>query len=326
MNRLAPAVTAVLALTLGACNQMTGDATSSSSSSSSSESSAYVIQETHNVSYQGTVQKAEASIYMQGTHRLELADGRFVLIESADLDLDRYVGKIVAVLGSVRPTVEGDASLLRVEQITLLQQDSSSSETASSEAMSEESSSAQASSVAANAAPVASAAPVSSKAAASSIAAATVSSAAPAVASSAAAVSSAPALTLNGELDAIVAAMAKANLADAQWTQKYCSTHIGFCFPVHKNWYFNSFGTTTSYLWHVEIGNSEITDLGQGPLVVNLMSGGLAAAGKTDGAVEAMGDFVVGYKAFNETSHFEVSAPKALQASVQYITTRIQAQ
>lgn len=280
------------------------------------------MEETRNVSYQGTVQKAEASIYMQGTHRLELSDGRFVLLESADLELDRYIGKPVAVLGAVRPTVEGDGMILRVEQITLLQEESSSSEilsNSSSESSdvssSEESSSSSSSSVAVSSKAVVSSAAPSSKAAASSVAITSV--------ASSTASSSSAALTMNEELDAKTATMAKADLADAKWTQQYCSTHIGFCFPVHKNWYFNSFGTTTSYLWHVEIGTTEINDLGEGPLVVNLMSGGIGSLGKTAGTVETQGEFAVGYQAFNDTSHFEISAPKSLQAAVQYISNHI---
>lgn len=262
------------------------------------------------------------SIYMQGSHRLALNDGRFVLLESNDLDLNLYADKHVAVLGAVRPTVEGDAMIMRVEQITLLDtEESSSSESSSSEISnvnssteSSEAMSSNVSSIVVSSAAKSSAKPVVSSAAISS-----------AQASSAPVASSAAAMTDN-HLEAATATMAKAGTDDAQWTQRYCSTHIGFCFPVHKNWWFKSFGTTTSYLWHVEISTQDITELGGGPLVVNLMAGSLASAGAADGEVRTQGEFVVGYKAWNDTSHFEVSAPKSLEASVRYIVDHIEKQ
>ncbi len=112
----------------------------------------------------------------------------------------------------------------------------------------------------------------------------------------------------------------------AEWTQQYCSSHLAFCFPVHKNWWFTSFGATTSYLWHVEISSEEIKGLGDGPLVVNLVSGDIASTGASDGSTRTQGDFVVGYKAWNDKSHFEVSGPINLQSAVSYIATHITAQ
>ena len=69
--------------------------------------------------------------------------------------------------------------------------------------------------------------------------------------------------------------MAKDDLATGQWTQQYCTSHIGFCIPVHRNWWFKSFGTTTSYLWHVEVSPEELQGLGDGPLVINLAAGSI---------------------------------------------------
>ena len=119
--------------------------------------------------------------------------------------------------------------------------------------------------------------------------------------------------------------MASVNLAESNWSQQYCTTHIGFCFPVHKNWWFKSFGTTSSHLWHVEISNVEIDELGQGPLVVNLSAGSAEAEGTADGEVRAQGDFVVGYKNWTENRHIQVSAPKVLEPAVRYILGRITA-
>lgn len=324
MKRTSLSLIAIVSLSLAACNGSVTDEGSNSSASNTDTSTDSSIRETHNVSYQGMVQKAGMSIYMEGTHRLELENGRFVLLESDDFDLDRYVQKKVAVLGSARPTTEGQSTILRVEQITLLQDendassDSSSSSSDESSSSSEESSSSSSeeraavqtsSSVKPVAQAVSSAAPVASSVATSSSS------------SSAAATVSAP---VGDDIAAKTAIMTKANLAEGNWTQKYCSTHLGFCFPVHKNWWFKSFGTTSSSLWHVEIGTEEMTELGQGPIIVNLVSGSLASAGATDGNVSAEGEYVVGYAAFNDKSHFEVSAPKALDAAVRYIISHIQ--
>jgi hypothetical protein len=325
---------AITSLALSACTGAVNTSESGSSSSaanvdSSIESS---IRETHNVSYQGIVQKAGMSIYMEGSHRLELADGRFVLLESSDdLDLDRYVTKKVAVLGAVRPAVEGDGTIMRVQQITLLQQDdeksSSSEESEESSSSSEASSSSESSDAVAVSSRTASSVKPVAQVVPSSSSKPTSSSSSSSSSSEESSSSVAPATEpVEADIAAKTAIMAKANLADANWTQKYCSTHIGFCFPVHKNWWFKSFGTTSSSLWHVEIGTEEMTELGEGPMVVNLISGSLASSGQTDGGIIAQGEFVVGYKAFNEKSHFEISAPKALENAVRYITPRIQAQ
>jgi hypothetical protein len=120
-------------------------------------------------------------------------------------------------------------------------------------------------------------------------------------------------------------AMAKDNMSDAFWTQEYCTTHLSFCFPVQKNWWFKSFGTTTYDLWHVEISSEEINDLGDGPLLVNLMAGDVSTQGATDGEIKTQGNFVVGYKAWTDNRHFEVSAPKVLETAVQYILNHIKA-
>jgi hypothetical protein len=327
MNRNRLLVLTGLALTLGACTgQVSENGVTSSSASSEAVSSAEEIRETRNVSYQGRVQQAGMSMYMEGTHRLELEDGRFVLLESDELDLGTYVGKAVAVLGAVRPTVEGSAQIMRVEQITVLQTEESSSSSSGEEITASEASSSEAAS---------SAAPVSSVAAVVASSSSKATAVVPAPSSVAAAVASssfsslAPVVPVTGnesDLTARVDAMAKSNLAESNWTQKYCSTHAGFCFPVHKNRWFISFGATTSYLWHVEISSEDFSELGEGPLVVNLVSGDLASVGAADGEVRTQGDFVIGYKAFNDKSHFEVSAPKKLEAEVRYLTSHIQAQ
>ena len=117
--------------------------------------------------------------------------------------------------------------------------------------------------------------------------------------------------------------MARVNMDSANWTLEYCSTHWKYCIPVHKNWYFNSFGATATSLWHVEIGPLEINNLGEGPLAVNLMNGTVEAAGTTDGQVTVSGDTVVGYRSWEGGRHFEVRGPAILEQAVRAITAGV---
>jgi hypothetical protein len=110
----------------------TGQTTSSASSRISSAtntvaSTASSVRATSNVAYEGIVQPAGISIYMEGSHRLSLSDGRFILLESNAVDLNGYVGEGVRVVGAIRPTVEADAMILRVDQINLLEEEDASS-------------------------------------------------------------------------------------------------------------------------------------------------------------------------------------------------------
>jgi hypothetical protein len=124
-------------------------------------------------------------------------------------------------------------------------------------------------------------------------------------------------------MQARINVMAKDNLGEANWTQRYCSPHIGFCFPVHRNWWFKSFGTTTSALWHVEIAPEEITAIGQGPITVRVISGSVSAKGGTDGAVRVENDEAVGYRSWSEDRHIEIRASSDLKAAVEYLTTHL---
>lgn len=277
------------------------------------------IRETQNVSYQGIVETANVGIVMQGTHQLRLIDARVVLLESKDIDLNAYLGKKVSVFGATRPTVEGAQIIMRVEEVILLEDAASSESSASSDASSEQESESF-SSAASSEITVSSIA--SSKAASSKAAA--LSSAAP---SSAVAVSSAgPATdTISAEVMVHANAMAKDNMAPANWTQQYCTAHIGFCIPIHRNWWFKSFGTTTTSLWHVEISNAEMNNLGEGPIVIRLLSGNSASKKATDGQVRAQGDMVIGFKDWDSNEHFEIIAPANLQAAVAYLTENLAA-
>lgn len=261
-------------------------------------------QETGNVSYRGVVGPLGISLYMQGTHRLALGDDRFVLLEGPAVDLNAYLGEEVEVFGAARPTVEGGGVIMRVERVTRT--------IARSEA----------SSFSSILPPPSSSALSSSPSSVSS----SLSSAAPfADVSSRAVVFSAPSSSMGGSLgqDASVATMAKEKFSKEQWTQEYCSTHAGFCVPIHRNWWFKSFGATSSSLWHVEVSGAPVENLGDGVLLVNMVHGDIATSGATDREVRMHGNFAVGYRSFSDNRHFEISAPGELREAVQYMTENL---
>ncbi len=272
------------------------------------------VAETKNVIYRGTLQALGSSIYMEGTHRLELEDGRFVLLEANGLVLDDYLDMDVEVFGSTRPTVEGGGIIMRVERVAEFVE---SSVAVSSEAMFPSSSSAS------SAASVAPAVRSSVPAAVSRASVApVVPSSAPVAVSSAAPV---PASSSSAASDAVsmrAATMAKVNMAASFWTQQYCSTHTGFCFPVHKNWWYTSFGATSSSQWHVELSSEEIVALGDGPISVVLVAGAAPAA---DGQVTVENGKVTGIRAWTNNRHFVISAPAVLETAVRYITQELKA-
>ncbi len=114
-----------------------------------------------------------------------------------------------------------------------------------------------------------------------------------------------------------VKAMAKAQVDAANFKQTYCSSHIGFCMPYHRNWYFQSFGANVSpYLWHVEFSSQSVEEPGQGSIVVNLVAGALEGS---EGAAVQQGDFVVASRQWTGNRHFEVSGPKELRAAVEFM-------
>jgi hypothetical protein len=105
------------------------------STSSLSAVSSVAIQETKNVTYQGILQAAGASIFMEGSHKLQLEDGRFIMLEGESDNLSQYINMKVELFGAVRPTVEAGGMIMRVEKVTSLEVSSNNSEgTTSSEA------------------------------------------------------------------------------------------------------------------------------------------------------------------------------------------------
>lgn len=118
--------------------------------------------------------------------------------------------------------------------------------------------------------------------------------------------------------------MAKQNYATPSlWSQKYCTGHIGFCVPVHKNWYYKSFGATTSTLWHVEFAMKDIQAIGEGVISLNLISGSAQDAGGADGKVETKGNIVIGYKDW-DGRHLEITADARLAEPVTYMLGQMQ--
>ena len=278
------------------------------------------VRETPNVTYSGTVAPAGISIYQEGSHRLVLSDDRFILLESDSVDLNGYVDEEVKVTGSVRPTVEEGGMIMRVDNITLKKQkiadvegetleEESLEESESSEAPEEEQTSSEApeepsnedeeeaeeeSSEEENGNEEESEDPVSEEE------------------------------VLSAELLEIIESMAKDDYSPERWTQpQYCTGHIGFCVPIHKNWWYKSFGNTTSHLWHLELSNKKIESLGDGPIVVKLVAGSIGSKKATDKQVRVQANTVIGFRAWDDNSHFEIVADKSLENPVKYLTREL---
>lgn len=323
MKPILPAALVIPFLALAACTSTSSDVNNTTSSTPSVSS--VPMQETQNVTYQGTMQAAGASIFMEGTNKLQLEDGRFIMLESTDIDLDSYIGKKVEVFGAVRPTTEAGGMIMRVQRVTSLESSSSSSEESSASGSSLSSSSALTSSESSVSSTAKSSVQSSLKVSLVSVSSAVSSSSAIAssVASVAMATSSSNTYEGSAELTDKAAIMAKDNMAANLWTQQYCSKTAAFCFAVHKNWYFTSFGATASTLWHVEVGPQTVNNIGEGPLSVNLVSGSLASTGMADGQVQASNGSVVGYKEWTENRHFEIRGPANLQTAITYMLSTL---
>ncbi|TSC79608.1 MAG: hypothetical protein G01um101425_539 [Candidatus Peregrinibacteria bacterium Gr01-1014_25] len=277
--------------------------------SSSAASIPASAMETRHVSFRGVVEEAGISVYMEGTHRLKVSDGQFILLQSEEIDLDAYVGKTVEVFGAVRPTVEAGGSIMRVDQIAevgvAVSSVSSTEPSTSSLALSSSSSIPPVVPPKSAPAPV----PQTSKQPAQPPA--------PATTSSASAIRDE--LSLSEEQRRQLTVMAREDISAHRWTQQYCSSHISFCVPVHKNWWFKSFSAGTDALWYVEIGSAPIESIGTGPITVRLLSGSVESRKATDGQVRVQGELVVGFRSWTDNRHFEISAPKELEAAVRFM-------
>lgn len=358
MNHRSVVFFTVFVLTLAACTPppsvQVPVASDSSSSSSSSATSSVTVLSTRNVSFVGTVTDLGPSVIQEGTHALALSDGSTIILRSSDhsLTLGTYLGKKVEVRGSVQPTVEAGGTIMSVEEVTVLEVSASSSQSSEPtnvcgglaniqcpsgfscvDDLSDDcdesrggadctglcvplASSSVRSASSAVSAPASSS--TSSSKVSSSIAAPKPSSSSQSTRSSA---SSDPVSSSRASLELV--AMSKQNYSTSSlWTQQYCTSHIAFCVSVHKNWYFKSFGATTKALWHVEFALSDIYELNQGIILLNLMSGPSSATGGTSGEVKMIGTDVVGYLDW-KGDHFEIIGDASLREAISYMLTSI---
>ncbi len=314
MKSTFPAALGASLLILTACTSTSGPL---GNNSSSPTVSSVPMQETKNVTYQGTLQAAGASIFMEGTHKLQLEDGRFIMLESTAADLDTYIGMKVELFGAVRPTTEAGGMIMRVERVTSMEPSSSSSDASSS------SDSSSSSSDESSASTIASSAVSSSQSSVASSSSSKSSSSVVSSVASSVAMETSSSGTYEGsaELSDKAAIMAKDNMSPSLWTQQYCTKTAAYCVSVHKNWYFKSFGATSTTLWHMEIGPQELNNIGEGPLSVNLVSGSTAL----DGQVQTEGSSVVGYKEWTENRHFEIRGPANLKTAITYMLSTLKA-
>ena len=328
--------------------------------------------ETKGVTYTGTVKPAGISIYQEGTHRLVLSDGKFILLESGSVDLNGYVGEKADLYGAIRPTVEEGGMIMRVERIGLsdsaenaedeegegaefpsLDEEESegdeeestveaSGETEESEPeveevikedTEEESEEVAAEETATETEEVA-AVPEAVTEENEEVAASSASSEETEVEEEPAeeevveeeVEEEAEASPPNPALQARIDAIAKENLAAERWTQEYCTSHIGFCIPVHKNWWFKSFGNTTADFWHVELSNEEIESIGDGPIAIKLVNGTVGSKKATNKQVRTQGNIAIGFRTWRNNQHFQITADAALIEVVRYITDGLREQ
>ncbi len=327
-----------------------GQQGSSSSSETSVSSQASDLPETMNVTYTGTLEALTATPSADASHQLVMDSGRNILVQSTDINLQlgSYVGKRVDVRGSLN--VSGSAPVLRVTEVTVLGQESSSASRQMcggiaalpcpeglvcvddpSDSCNPDSGGADCSGVCTQSSAPSSPSSVDASASSSSsslavkptVPSSSSSSVAKTPVSSASSSSSAaPAIAPS---EPVVAQMAKQSYATSGiWTQKYCTGHVGFCVPVHKNWYYKSFGATTSTLWHVEFGISEIDALGQGGISLNLISGTAESAGGIDGKTEEKAGIIVGYKNWDGGKHIQIAADARLTEAVTYMLDHLE--
>ncbi|MBI2635864.1 hypothetical protein HYW84_00885 [Candidatus Peregrinibacteria bacterium] len=285
-------------------------------------------------SIEGVLQKAGVDIYMQGTHRLLMDDGTFLLLQSSTVRLDDFLDSRVIVTGGVQPAVGAGGMIMNVEMLVPAEslppeiliegaQFGRSSSAFSSAHSVTQADDAAASSVAPISARSWSSSPYLSSAAATPPTAPFVPAApiAPEAVSSSSASASSLASS-SADASAIIKTMAKAAVGQETFAVQYCNGHIGFCVPLHKYWFYKSFGSAVSpYLWHVEISSRPVEEAGQGVLVVNLVSGSLTGP---EGAAVAQGDFVVASRQWTGGRHFEISGPAELKAAVEFMANGVE--
>ncbi len=308
----------VLTVALTACGFGIGSAPSSPVASSSSSSA--VLE----VSYTGTLEKADPATLQEGTHRLALIEGGYLYLQSDSLNLDDYAGDQVKITGTVRATIDGTAKIMQVSQVVSLSSPSSSSSSTGAVLPTETGSV----SVSPPVPPLPTEFPIINSSH-SSVASVPVVAPPPPPSSSSKSSSSTEQIfssassVSSSDVQVRATAMAKVSMSGANWTQKYCTSFVGFCFPIHKNWWFKSFGASATVLWHVELSSEAITNLGDGPISINFLSGSLPS-GINDSDVKTVGGTVTGYRSWTGGRHFEISAPASLSEAVGFITRNLE--
>jgi hypothetical protein len=302
----------IVALTMTACSFSSLRSSFSSGEQASSFSSSMLNVDLTSVTYEGLLERPSDGSDQVSPFRLSLGDNRYLYLQSDIVDIPSYVGERVTVSGIVRPALDDTAKMMIVSSISL------SGTEASSEAPMVVDVSIQDQQ---SSAPPASSSQRSVEPPVKEVLPPTPLPPPPPVAPKASSSSSVSLeVGTDAQLDpAKINAMAKAGVSPSLWTLQYCTGHIGFCVPVHKNWWFKSFGATTATLWHVEVSSVDFENIGEGPLAVDFVSGSLPSS-VTDGMVVEKDGKVIGYRSWTGQRHFEISAPVQLKAVVEYMT------
>ncbi len=352
-----PTLRSLALLSLLVC---TACASQSNTDSVALSSSASSLVATQNVSYIGVVVTAEAT--PNATHRLQLQDGSFVSLSPFDsaLSLEKYLGKKIEARGSSIPQSDG-TELLRVSEVIVMDQSSSSSisqmrkmcggiaaiqcstgftctddleddcdpEHGGADCagvcipVSQESSSSISSNTLSSLSSSLQSSASFSRSSSSSL---SVSSSSSLSSSSLPSSSSSSVSSLSSSKDqsAQIDVMTKQKYESPLWTQKYCSTHIGFCIAAHKNWYFKSFGVQENSLWHVEFGIKSLENIGDGVISLDLRKGSSASAGGVSKEIQVQGESIVGFSDFG-SNHFEITGAPSLREAILFMLHSIEA-
>ena len=310
---------------------------------------------TRNVTYTGILEEGGVTIYQEGSHRLMLSDGKMVLLEPAEgevMSLGLYVSKLVRVQGDVSPTVEAGGTIMKIKEIHWIRREVDEDgdeeevlrvlcggdegavcpegfvcELGEEEGVCVEGSDEEVVEGEEDDGTEGTEGTEAEEGVEDSESDTSV----PSVPSETSTTSESEEkgeqeeegeepVPTNGRHAKSLELMMDEDYAADRWTQEYCSEHVGFCVPVHKNWYYKSFGAMSSILWHIEMGAQPVEVMGDGPLFVELKSGDLASIGVTDGEVKTVGSKVIGYKAWSDGMHFEVSAPAGIEEAVRFVT------
>lgn len=263
---------------------------------------------TRSVTYVGRLEEGGITVYQQGTHHLTLTGGTVILLESRTVPLDLYEGQRVQVRGDIRPTVEAGGIIMDVREVFLLG--------AGAPVLDE--------------AQVATGSQVGAEGTGSAL-----QERKEEREEEIDGVRDREGLREEEEKDrepeqmrvvdhtAAIAAMAKEDIRPERWTQEYCTTHIGFCVPIHRNWWFTSFGATTTARWHVEISNQAVERIGDGVIVIELREGSLELVGVREGASTVEGGRVTVARAWDDQAHLAVVGDARLEAAVVFMAKGI---